>query len=809
MRISINWIKELVPALDASADEIADRLSRSGFEVEAKERQAERFQQVVVGRVDSVEAHPDPEVSVRVTKVFDGEATHTVICGAPNVAPGQKIALAKIGANLPNGMKIERRKIRGIESEGMICSEKELGLSDRGEGILVLDAKAKPGKLFAAHEGLDDVLLEVAVTPNRPDALSHFGLARELAALFGVKIKEARIKLKETKTTSSSRAKIAIENDRSLKYLGRVLTGVKVGPSPAWLERRLSALGQRSISNVVDATNLALLELGHPLHAFDLAKLSGAKILVRTANTGEKLKTLDAQDRELNEDDLVVADAEKPVALAGVMGGFDTAVSEATSDILLECALFDAGSVRRSARRHMLHTDASHHFERGVDPLGLERAIDRCAELIVELAGGEVLKGYAVAKKKLPVAPVVGVRPKRAELVLGRPVDAKEVKATLGRLGMEAVSAPKKAKKGSLYFRSPSWRVDLNREEDLIEEIARVAGFDAIPTLMPPTAGKVWTEGLKRDPERRVRELLSHRGFLETVSLAFNSRAQAEAFGLDAKNAVVVTNPLNEDGALMRLSLLPAMVKAARLNERVLPSITDLRLFEIGHTFAWASSTDGAREKLPVERKHVAMLFRGRRVPSSWANTDKVMVDAFDVKSAIEAVLAELRMSGARYESIEVSYLHPRSSTRVFLGEEELGVFGELHPDVMQKLDLEGTPIFIADLFLDTIARHEGGHRRFVPLATQPPARRDLSFFVDRSISAEKILGAIGERAHLESVELFDVYEGKAEDAKKSIAIALTFRASERTLTDAEVEDAVQKIRSGLTSSIGAQIRDA
>lgn len=809
MKISIKWIKELLPALEASADEIADRLSSSGFEVEAKERQADKFAHVVVGRVESVEAHPDPEVSVRVTRVFDGANTHTVICGAPNVAAGQKIALAQIGAHLPNGMKIERRKIRGVESEGMICSDAELGLSERGDGILVLDAKAKPGKSFAAHEGLDDVLLEVAVTPNRPDALSHYGLARELAALFGVKIKPARIKLKELKATSSSRAKIEIAaGDRSAKYLGRVLTGVKVGPSPAWLERRLAALGQRSISNVVDATNLALLELGHPLHAFDLAKLTGAKIVVRTAAAGEKLKTLDAQDRELNEDDLVIADAEKPVALAGVMGGFDTAVGSETSEILLECALFDAGSVRRSARRHQLHTDASHHFERGVDPEGIERAIDRCAELIVELAGGEVLKGYASAKKKLPAPPIVGVRPKRAELVLGRSVDAKEVKATLGRLGLEPATAPKKAKKGALYFRSPSWRVDLNREEDLIEEIARVAGFDSIPTEMPPIAGKVWTEGLKRDPERRVRELLSHRGFLETVSLAFNSRAQAEAFGIDATNAVVVTNPLNEDGALMRLSLLPAMVKAARLNERVLPSITDLRLFEIGHTFEWGTP----KAQLPVERKHLALLFRGRRVPSSWATADqKALVDAFDVKAAIEAVLSELKVSGARFEAIDLPYLHPRSAGRIWLGDQELGVFGELHPDVMQKLDLEGAPIFVADLFLDTIARHEGGHRRFVPLPTQPPARRDLSFFIDRAVSAAKILETVRGlgNSHLESVELFDVYEGKAEDAKKSIAIAMTFRAPDRTLTDAEVESAIAAIRTSLTSDVGAQIRDS
>lgn len=805
MKISIEWIKELLPALDATADEIATRLSKSGFEVEGVTRIADAFQNVVVGHVRAVDPHPDAD-SIRVTKVFDGENELTVVCGAPNVAKGQKVAFAKIGAKLPNGMEIARRKIRGVESEGMICSESELGFSDESDGIIVLDGSAKAGRPIARVLGLEDVVLEIAVTPNRPDALSHFGMARELAALFDVRLKEPRAKLREVKAAATSAAKIELASDRCAKYVGRVIRGVKVGPSPAWVEKRLRAVGSRSISNVVDATNLALLELGHPLHAFDLATLSGAKIIVRQAADGEKLVTLDKAERALTADDLVIADAEKAVALAGVMGGLHTEVTAGTTDILLEAALFDPSSVRRTARRTALHTEASHRFERGVDAEAIERAADRCAELIVELAGGEVLRGYTQAKKKLPARPVVGVRPARAALVLGRDVEAKEVKSTMKKLGFES----RPPKKGYLYFRSPSWRVDISREEDLIEEVARVAGFDEIPTLMPPMTGKVWEKSIVRDPERRVRELLAHRGFLEAISLAFNARAHCEAFGIDLKNAVEVANPLGEESALMRRSLLPSLLRAARHNQDVLPSISDLRMFEIGNTFEW----DSVPAQLPVEQKHIALLFRGHRLPESWAAKDAKGVvpqlDAFDVKASVEVLLNEFRIQGARFvPADDLAWLHPRSATRVVLGEEELGVFGELHPDVMGRFGLEGAPVFVADLLLDALARREGGHARFVPLARHPPARRDLSFFVEKTVSAEKILAAVrGGVDHLESVEIFDVYEGKdAAEKRRSIAVAMVFRAPDRTLTDAEVEAKQASIISALQQHVGAEIR--
>lgn len=823
MKVSIKWIKELLPSLEATADEIADRLGQSGFEIEAREDLGAKLANVVVAEVRALEPHPDAD-KLRVAQVFDGEGVRTVVCGAPNVAAGQKVALARLGASLPNGMNIERRKVRGVESEGMLCSEAELGLSEAHDGIIVLKPKAKPGKPIAEALELEDVILEVAVTPNRPDALSHFGLARELAALFGLPMPKASVKLTESKAPAASAAKVSIRDlERCPTYAARVLTGVKIGPSPAWVARRLRAIGQRPISNVVDATNLVLFELGHPLHAFDLDKVGGHEIIVRKAAVDEKLTTLDGQVRTLSDDDLVIADANAAVALAGVMGGGDSEVSEGTVNLLLESALFDPRSVRRTSKRHGLHTEASHRFERGADRAMVEVAVDRCAELIVELAGGQVSKGRILVEGDEPAAKLVPVRPERASRVLGREVTEKEAKRALKALGLKHVRAlPKLSKKtatdadkalrakhaDSLWFEVPSWRVDLSREEDLIEEIARLGGFDAIPTIMPPGSPDFWTRAPTPDPERKLREVLAGEGFLETVALAFNARREVELFGFDGKKAVEVANPLGEESALMRMSMLPALCRAARHNQDVLPSITDLRLFEVGKTFAW----DAPPGKLPVETHEVGLLMRGHRVPQTWAAKDAKgnvpMIDAFDVKAAIESVLSAFRVAEPAWLPEDTAWLHPRSGTRLELDGKVLGVFGELHPDVMAKLGLEGAPVFVATLAMDAIVAAQGGHAAFTPLPKLPPAQRDLSFFIGRDVPASRVLAVIrGAATSLESVDIFDVYEGQGlPEGKRSLAVTMVLRAA-RTLTDAEIEAGQGAIVKALASELGAELR--
>lgn len=817
MQVSLDWIKELLPSLKAKPDAVERRLTAAGIEVEGMVRPADALQGVVAAEVRKLDPHPDAD-KLRIAAVFDGEKEHRVVCGAPNVAEGQKVAFAPVGVTLPIGLTLEPRAIRGIESEGMICAEDELGLVDaKSEGIMVLKPRTKPGKKLADVLKLNDVIFELSITPNRADALSHLGIARELAALYGQPLPKVSIRVREAGKAAASLAKVEIKDGkRCPKYVGRVITGVKVGPSPLWVQQRLKAVGVRSISNIVDATNLVLMELGHPLHAFDLEKLNDKRIVVRTAKKKEKITLLDGQTLELSDEDLVIADAAVPVALAGVMGGADSEVGEGTTSILLESAMFDPTTVRRTAKRYGLHTEASHRFERGADPSMVEVAVDRCAQLIVELSeSGTIHKGRVSVAKSEPEPKVVSIRPDRASLVIGRPVSKQEIRESLTALGLKPAKAKKtsskkkKVKKAlpgdAMHFRVPTWRVDLALEEDLIEEVARLGGYDQIPTSMPPSGGAVWTEGPERDHDREVRDVLVAEGFYEAVSLAFTSKRVAEDLGMDVSQGVYVQNPLGEESQLMRLSMLPALLRAARLNQDNLPSITDLRLFEVGKTFAWSTPP----QRLPRETRRVGIVMRGRRAPPSWTG-EKAMLDAYDLKGVVEAVLDYFRIQ-ATFEAFDAAWLHPRSSTRIDCEGRTLGLLGEAHPNVMDRFGLEGPPVFLAELDLDALVHCVGGHGVFVPLPKLPPAQRDLSFYVDRDVLAAQVVETIesaGASQNLESVRLFDVYEGKGvPEGKKSLAVAMTFRSGARTLTDAEVEGAQLAVTKALEERLGAQIR--
>lgn len=819
MKASLSWIKEILPDLKANASAIQKRFDAVGIEVEAVTRQADSLEGVIVGEVRALAPHPDAD-KLRVATVFDGENEHTVVCGAPNVKEGQKVAFAPVGLTLPNGITLEPRKIRGVQSAGMICSEAELGVSDESDGILVTKPRAKPGKAIAKVEGFDDVVFELGVTPNRSDVLSHHGLARELAAVFDLDMPKASARVRESGGDAKARAKVRIEDhERCTKYAGRVLVGVKVGPSPTWVKRRLQTLGIRSISNVVDATNIVLMELGHPLHAFDLAKLSDERIVVRTATEGEKIVLLDDSEKTLVAEDLVIADGKDPVALAGVMGGANSEVGPDTVDILLESAVFDPKSVRKTARRHGLHTEASHRFERGVDFEMVETALDRCAQLIVELAGGQVLRGRLVDQKAAPKPIVVPIRAERASMLIGRAFDKKDVRSALTSLGLKSVKRPEAKKKSAkkkappkkdafsnaLYFQVPSWRLDLKLEEDLIEEVGRLFGYDNIPALMPPGAKHPMTGPLARQPERDVRELMVREGYSESISLAFDGDKDVEAMGLDRARAVVLENPLGEETRLMRMSLLPALLRATRLNQDVLPSITDLRLFEVGKTFIWANPP-GA---LPVESNRIGIVLRGTRSPRSWT-TKGEPVDAYDLKATVESVLRFFAVGEVSWLADETPWLHPRSATRLERDGRVLGYFGEVHPALAERYGIEGTPVFAAQLELDAIAAQSGPRPQFASLSKLPPAQRDLSFFVGGEVPAAEVVRVIEAAATdtLERVDLFDVYEGQGvPEGQKSLAVALVFRAADRTLKDEEVEAAQAAIVAALTESLGAKVR--
>lgn len=809
MKASLEWIRELLPELKASPAAVERRLNQSGVEVAGVERPQDALAGVVVAEVRAVRPHPGAD-RLRVTEVYDGERVHQVVCGAPNVAEGQKVPFAPVGTELPGGLRLESRAIRGVESSGMLCSAGELNLANASEGLLVLKPRLKAGKPLAEALKVKDTVLELDLTPNRADLLSHIGLARELAALFDLPLPVRKAKVRESGPPAEVTV-LSADRKRCPLYSARLIRGVRLGPSPLHVQQRLLALGQRPVSNVVDATNLVLLELGHPLHAFDLHKLKG-EVRARSARGGETIRLLDGSTKTLTDEDLVIADGRGPIALAGVMGGADSEVDGSTRDILLESALFDPRSVRRSARRHGLHTEASHRFERGVDGAQIRTALNACAALIVELAGGEVAKGV-LQDGELPASDlVVPLRPPRAGMLLGQRVERSEIRKNLSRLGLKAVATnrvPETKLRGfedAVWFRPPSWRTDLNREVDLIEEVARVGGYDRIPSRMPDVAPPVRTRRFAPRADLAVKRELAGMGFRETLSLGFCSGVDAERFGVDPKTLVELQNPLGEETRYLRFSILPALLQVARFNQDQLPSRVDLRLFEMGRTFAWRGPTEQ-----PDEHLRVGLLMRGRRHPPSWGSDD-ARVDAFDLKGVVDRLSASLGPTSV--EPFECPHLHPRASARITVardaGAVELGLFGQLHPDTMAAYGLEGPEIFVADLAMDGLAR--AVHRpAFRGVSPHPPAQRDLSFVVRKDQPAASILATIrktGRSFDLEAVSLFDVYEGAhVPEGHRSLAVALTYRAPDRTLTADEVETAQAEVVRALERVHGARLR--
>ncbi len=811
MKASISWLKELLPALNYDADKIGTDLTNVGLEIDGVENQADMAKGVVAAEVKALRPHPKSD-KLRLATVFDGQSDLEVVCGAPNIAEGQKVPYAPLGVHLPAvNITIAPRKIRGVESCGMVCSLEELGLAESSEGILVLSTETIPGTPIAEVLGMDDVTFELSITPNRPDALSHYGIARELSALYCMELSIPGDSLQEVEPSADSLTKVQIDTKACGKYVGRVIKGVKVGPSPEGVQQRLRAIGLRPISNVVDATNIVLMELGHPLHAFDLAKLKESTIIVRQAKDQEKLTLLDDQELKLSSDDMVIADAEVPVALAGVMGGKFSEVDEKTQDVLLESAYFEPSSVRKTAKRYSLSTDASYRFERGTDPQMVEKALDRCAGLIAEWSGGQIHQGQVAVENTSKPNRVVPIRPARATMLLGREVTEAEIKQVLLSLRLSESAAPNQVEEryqsDTLWFESPSFRVDLTIEADLIEEIGRMGDYDALEAEVPPGAKQVWTDGPPKDAESEVRAALVAEGFLETISLAFNSQKQIEAFGLPLGQAVELQNPLGEDRKYMRVSLLPALLKAAVRNQSYLPSITDLRLFEVGHTFAWTPKSG----RLPYEGERVGILMRGRRYPSGWQGT-KDLLDAYDLKGAVEAVLAAFEIKKARFEACEQSWLHPQSSTQVLVGTQPVGVMGQIHPDLAEENGLDGPSVFLAELDIHAMSQLRGGPARFAQPPHLPPAQRDLSFYVDQSVLAEQVLEigrSAADQSLLEQMEIFDVYQGKGvPEGQKSIALSFVLRAGDRTLKDQEVDAQQSRIASALADKLGAKLRD-
>ncbi|HSH70149.1 MAG TPA: phenylalanine--tRNA ligase subunit beta [Deferrisomatales bacterium] len=803
MRISLNWLRDYVD-LRADADELAHRLTMAGLEVSAVETLGVGIEGVVTARIVEKGPHPGAD-RLSLCRVDDGTEIHEIVCGATNMQAGDAVALARVGTRLPGGLKIKKAKIRGQASSGMMCSERELGLGDGHDGILILPPDTAPGRPVVEVLGLPDTVFEVDLTPNRADCLSVVGVAREVAALTGAALRLPQPNLAESGEPIAGQTSVTIEDpELCRRYAARIVRGVRIGPSPRWLQQRLQAVGVRALNNVVDVTNYVLMELGHPLHAFDLQRLGGQRIVVRRARDGELFTTLDGQERCLDADTLMICDGDGPVAVAGIMGGLNSEVEDTTRDVLLESAYFDPANIRRSSKALGLSTEASYRFERGTDIEGLIRALDRAAELIAELAGGTVAAGIWDAFPGPRARRRVTCRPARVSAVLGVELSRDAIVNYLQALGLSAV-----AETGSeTTFEVPPHRVDLEREIDLIEEVARLHGYDAIPTTLPKVAMTAGERPAARRTADRARDVLVAAGLTEAINLSFIDPAEDERLALGADDAlrrkVVIQNPLNSETAVLRTTLLPGLLRAAGLNNR--RQTGAVRLFEVGRTF---HPVDG--QELPREVQRVGAVLAGEQCPLGWLASAQT-VDFFDAKGVVEGFVATLGVDGLGWETVtDRPWLHPGRGAVLVLGGEELGWCGQLHPDRAEAYQVP-EPLFVFELDLDRLQQGSRKPGAFLGLDRYPAVARDLAVVLDRGVPVQQVLDAVadcrGREPLLRSATLFDIYEGERLAADKvSLAIRVVYRSEERTLTEEEVQRAEAGVLTHLEQQLGARLR--
>jgi len=792
MRFSYQWLTEWV-ATDLDAEQAAERLTAAGLEVDELTRLGGELDGVVVGRIEACEPHPDAD-RLQVCSVDVGHDDRLqIVCGAPNARAGLLAPVATVGSRLPGGMKIRAAKLRGVESAGMLCSAPELEIGEDASGLLELADDLEIGAPLASALGLPDHAIELDLTPNRADCLSIRGIAREFAALEAGALREPSIE--PVAEGSSRELPIELEPGSGCpRYVGRVIEGVDPSaPTPPWMVQRLERCGVRSLGPIVDVTNYVLLELGQPMHAFDLARLQGG-IRVRRAAVGETLELLNDQTIELDPELLVIADHAGPVALAGIMGGVPTSVQDGTRDILLESAWFDPAVIIGKARRFGLTTDSSHRFERGVDPELQQLAIERATRLITEIAGGT--PGPVIDRSDagaMPARPRIALRPVRVNHVLGTELAPDEMGRVLERLGMSLDRGDE-----AWTVVPPSNRRDLAIEEDLIEEIARVVGYDRLPTRAPGGRLRAQIRSESETGVDAIGDALQARGFREIITWSFVGQDLLDAFGLSVA-AQPLANPLSQDMAVLRTSLVPGLVRTVATNLR--KQQARIRLYETGHVFA-------ARPDGFVESHRVAISLAGRTEQESWT-ADRRDIDFYDLKGEVEQLLALAGHDGSKlmFRATTRSWLHPGQAAELVSGDRCVGALGQLHPGVADALEL-GQAVFVAELDLEPVqSRHLP---EFTGVSRYPSVRRDLALAVPEAVAAADLV-ELAKKAGGERVReciIFDTYEGKGiESGFKGIAIGLILRDVSRTLTDQDADRVVEDVVAALKESYGVTLR--
>ena len=801
MIVTRNWLREFVD-FDFSPEDLAHRVTMVGLEVEAMEKLGEGLDSVIVARLAAVEPHPDAE-RLTLCRVDTGNEEIPVVCGAKNHKTGDLVALAQVGTVLPGNFKIKKSKIRGCESVGMLCSEKELGLAEDSAGIMILSPGLPLGiPVFDALK-LKDVRFEIGLTPNRSDCLSVVGIAREVAALAGNTLRPLVSTAFEGVGDINSQTSIRVEEpDLCPRYTARLVRGVKIGPSPPWLARRLESVGIRSISNVVDVTNFVMMELGQPLHAFDFNHLRDNRIVVKRAGGGEIFTTLDSREHKLCEDDLVICDGQGSVALAGVMGGENSEIDENTIDVLLESAYFAPDTVRRTSKRLGIHSEASHRFERGIDIDMVPIALERATQLIVETAGGEAAGGLIDVFSPPSRIENLTVSTEKTKALLGIQIDTLRIKALLESIGLSV----KDLGREMLEVKVPSFRHDLEREVDLIEEVARLYGYDHIPATLPTGELESWLVPPHGKSVARLRECLTALGFSEIVNYSFVSPLSWDRILLATddprRKNIRLLNPLAEDQSVMRTSLVPSLLDCVSKN--IAYRSQDLKLFELRPVFFVAEGAEIAHEKLAL-----SLAICGRREPEGWAQIGDD-VDFYDLKGVVEEFLALFLVDQVVFdEKLSEAFYHPGKSCALKIGSHVLGTMGEIHPKVLESFDIDNS-VYLLDLDLEMLFQNVGVSKRFRIPSKFPETQRDTALLVDADIFAQEVFTTVRKvkSPYLRDYVLFDLYRGKGiPEGKKSLAVRMCYGSDEKTLTDDEVNKAHQKIVESLCERLGAEIR--
>lgn len=801
MLLSLSWLREFTP-YEGTAEQLGDRLTMLGLELEDILHPYESIRSIVVGHVLVCEAHPQSD-HLHVCKVDVGQGEPLdIVCGAPNVAQGQKVPVALVGTTMPDGMVIKKAKLRGQPSFGMICSERELGLTEDHSGIMVLPDDFVVGQPLVEQLELDRDVLDISITPNRADCLSVLGLARETAQAFHLPLTIPELALEEDASAPEALVPIDIQAPEDCwLYAGRVISGVKIGPSPMRVRHRLHAVGVRPISNVVDVTNYILFECGQPLHSFDLDRLEGGRIVVRRAQSGEKFTTLDGQERTLTADDLCICDAGRAVALAGVMGGLNTEISDASTNVFLESAVFRPAGIRRTSRRLGLSSEASYRFERGIDQQRSRWALDRACAMMAAMSGGRVRRGISESEPR-PFAPArIVFRPSRADALLGVRLTPEFDEKTLAGLGCAV------EKQGDAWqVLQPSWRPDLTREADLIEEVGRMHGLDTIPPVLPPVAQALERAG---EPESlfafwsRIKRWGAGLGLNEAVNYSFVGHKDLDRLGLPREGRISIMNPLSAEQDALRTALAPGLLHDLRNN--LAQGAQGLRLFELANVF----EADAASETTARETGMLGLLLYGSRYDTGWPQPEGDM-DYADLKGVVEHLLRFLHLTAGRYAAEEGHpFLQP--CVRVSVDGRDAGVMGRVKPAVADEY-LARKDVWLAELNLGTLrALHDAAAVAFTPLPVYPPVRRDITVMVGDGLKTADIEAHVRgmQLPMLEDATLVDCFEPESApggEHVRNLTFRLTFRHAERTLKDAEVDKLREKVADSLVKTLNVRV---